>query len=144
MCHSEHLHFMLDHCHYHGPSPSTLQAVTLPSEQGTLHRASTFAFHHCYLGGLRSHHLLLPAPCVPVLLRFGFSSDSVQHYYYSMLHFIILKFIFFVTFTPTLHSTFLINRNCLVIFKSNKCIFAHEYKTYIKQPHSESSQVFQR
>lgn len=60
-------------------------------------------------------------------LGFSFSSDSVQNYYY-ILHFII---IFFVTFTPTLHSIFLINHNCLVIFKSSECIFAQEYKMYV-------------
>lgn len=129
--HPQQLHFVLDHCHYHCPSPSASRAVTLPSEQGSLRTeqaplpsaATTWA-------GCRASPPLPPTLSqhhVRPTLGFSFSSDSVQNYYY-ILHFII---IFFVTFTPTLHSIFLINHNCLVIFKSNECIFAQEYKMHV-------------
>lgn len=116
-CHPQQLYFMWHCCHHPCPSPCASQAVTLGEQGGfSVQREHLGSSHHCW-SWLWGHHSSSPCSpsttCTPhrdlVLVQFLRTYCCIEHF--------ILRVVFFVTFTPTLHLRFVINHNCLVNLK---------------------------
>lgn len=111
-CHPQQLHFVWDCCPHPCPNPSASQAVTQGAEWA--------AWHPATIAGAGYAAVTSSSPCFPALRGISFPHWDfllvhILCTYYCIMRFIILKVVFFVTFTPVLHLRFVINHNCPVI-----------------------------